>query len=50
LPNDSAGSGLCLPILREFASRIGGTVELRTSASGQGLTVAGRVGPPVQAD
>ena len=39
---DSAGSGLGLPIVREFASRIGASVELRTSAAGQGLTVAVR--------
>jgi two-component system sensor histidine kinase TctE len=39
---DSAGSGLGLPIVREFASRMGASVELRTSTSGQGLTVAVR--------
>ena len=44
---DSAGSGLGLPIVREFASRIGASVELRTSASGQGLTVAVRFASPV---
>jgi signal transduction histidine kinase len=44
---DFAGSGLGLPIVREFASRIGAGVELRTSASGQGLTVVVRFGPPV---
>jgi two-component system sensor histidine kinase TctE len=45
---DSAGSGLGLPIVREFASRIGASVELRTSASGQGLTVAVRFEHSVQ--
>ncbi len=44
---DSAGSGLGLPIVREFASRIGASVELRTSPSGQGLTVAVRFEAPV---
>ncbi len=44
---DSAGSGLGLPIVREFASRIGASVELRTSPSGQGLTVAVRFDSPV---
>ena len=39
---DSAGSGLGLPIVREFASRIGASVELGTSPSGQGLAVAVR--------
>lgn len=43
---DSAGSGLGLPIVREFASRIGASVELRTSPSGQGLTVAVRFEAP----
>jgi len=46
---DSAGSGLGLPIVREFASRIGASVELRTSAAGQGLTVAVRFAQPFQA-
>ena len=32
---DSSGSGLGLPIVREFASRVGASVELQTSASGQ---------------
>ena len=41
---DSAGSGLGLPIVREFASHIGASVELRTPASGQGLTVVVRFG------
>lgn len=45
---DSSGSGLGLPIVREFASRAGASVELQTSASGQGLTVVVRFGPPVQ--
>ena len=45
---DSAGSGLGLPIVREFAARIGASVELRTSASGRGLTVAVRFGAPSQ--
>jgi len=39
---DSAGSGLGLPIVREFASRIGASIELRTSSSGQGLAVVVR--------
>jgi len=39
-----------LPIVREFATRMGASVELRTSASGQGLTVAVRFGAPVQND
>jgi two-component system sensor histidine kinase TctE len=39
---DSSGSGLGLPIVREFAARIGATLELHTSASGQGLTVSVR--------
>ena len=43
---DSAGSGLGLAIVREFASRIGAAVELRTSASGHGLTVAVRFASP----
>lgn len=37
---ETAGSGLGLPIVREFAARVGASVELSTSASGQGLTVA----------
>jgi signal transduction histidine kinase len=44
---DSSGSGLGLPIVREFASSIGAGVELRTSASGQGLTVEIRFRPVV---
>lgn len=43
---DSAGSGLGLPIVREFAARIGASVELGTSASGQGLTVTVRFRRP----
>ena len=39
---DSDGCGLGLAIVREFASRIGASVELRTSSSGQGLAVAVR--------
>jgi len=39
---DSAGSGLGLHIVREFAARIDASVELRTPGSGQGLTVAVR--------
>lgn len=46
---DSAGSGLGLPIVREFASRIAAGVELRTSASGQGLTVEVRFVPSLEA-
>jgi two-component system sensor histidine kinase TctE len=34
---DSRGCGLGLPIVREFASRIGATVSLQTAASGTGL-------------
>jgi two-component system sensor histidine kinase TctE len=36
---DSGGSGLGLPIVREFAARIGATVALRTPAAGTGLAV-----------
>ena len=43
---DSNGSGLGLPIVREFAARVGAAVELRTSASGRGLTVAVRFAVP----
>jgi hypothetical protein len=39
-----------LPTVREFATRMGASVELRTSTSGQGLTVAVRFGAPVQND
>jgi len=42
---DSAGSGLGLPIVREFALRVAASVELRTSSSGQGLTVEVRFKP-----
>ena len=46
---NSAGSGLGLPIVREFASRIGARVELSTSPSGQGLAVAVRFEVPRRA-
>jgi two-component system, OmpR family, sensor histidine kinase TctE len=36
---DSGGSGLGMPIVREFASRIGASVALRTPESGRGLAV-----------
>jgi two-component system sensor histidine kinase TctE len=45
---DSAGSGLGLPIVREFASRIAAGVELRTSVSGRGLTVEVRFVPRME--
>jgi two-component system sensor histidine kinase TctE len=37
--SDSGGSGLGLPIVREFARRLGAEVALRTPASGVGLAV-----------
>jgi two-component system sensor histidine kinase TctE len=37
--SNSSGSGLGLPIVREFAARLGATVALRTPASGSGLAV-----------
>jgi two-component system sensor histidine kinase TctE len=36
---DSGGSGLGMPIVREFAARIGATVSLRTPPRGVGLAV-----------
>jgi two-component system sensor histidine kinase TctE len=36
---DSGGSGLGMPIVREFASRVGASVALRTADSGCGLAV-----------
>jgi len=36
---DSGGSGLGMPIVREFAARIGATVALRTPPGGVGLAV-----------
>lgn len=36
---DSGGSGLGMPIVREFASRVGASVTLRTPDSGKGLAV-----------
>jgi len=36
---DSDGSGLGLPIVREFAAGVGATVALRTPAAGSGLAV-----------
>jgi len=37
--SDSGGSGLGMPIVREFAGRIGASVSLRTPSSGVGLAV-----------
>jgi two-component system sensor histidine kinase TctE len=37
--SDSSGSGLGLPIVREFAARLGATVTLRTPSGGTGLAV-----------
>ncbi|MBV9891652.1 MAG: ATP-binding protein, partial [Rhizobacter sp.] len=45
---DSQGSGLGLAIVRELASRVSASVELRTSAAGRGLTVAVRFQPSVE--
>lgn len=39
---DSAGSGLGLPIVREFAARVGATVSLHDGPGGQGLAVVVR--------
>jgi two-component system sensor histidine kinase TctE len=36
---DSGGSGLGMPIVREFANRVGASVALRTPDSGHGLAV-----------
>jgi len=40
---DSAGSGLGLPIVREFATRIGATVSLQDGPGGRGLAVVVRL-------